>query len=407
MSQKRVRDLNEDLAEIGLAGGIDLSLAGLVIEGKKKSEGYHKDEKAHKGDEEEAHCGGEDDEKNEEVRAGQYFVVVDTKKSQMIGGLYQGTKKADAAAAKMEKKGMSVQVMDAMYFNPARKLLKAKGMIGEDEVSEESYVDLIAEEVYNDIRSQIEDEDIDYDVDQFESDLLDAITGIVEMNLSGLDEDEMTEGFLNEQVRKIIKSVRGKLQVVKQKLKSRADRMMDKMKRRKNRGKNRASQKKYRRGSTFKKSKKRRSRQMSRASGSVKRIMKQRRESEDRMSDLMGLLESNGRGPRGMTDVERELEEAYCRVFEIADTLASFFEENGEEDDLHIAESLTDMIQKLDEDVDSLSEGEIDIASSLRKLQVYGKMVLESVNVFNEYSLVEMAHKDDEDDDDDEEEDYE
>jgi DNA-binding MarR family transcriptional regulator len=70
----------------------------------------------------------------EEVRPGQYFVIVDTS---IPGGklvnreLYRGTKEADKIAAKLMKKGRKVQVIDAAWFKPARAIMKAQGMVGE------------------------------------------------------------------------------------------------------------------------------------------------------------------------------------------------------------------------------------------------------------------------------------
>jgi hypothetical protein len=71
---------------------------------------------------------------DEAVRPGQYFVVVDVS---VPGGrmvskqIFRGVKKADDLAAKYHKKGRNVQVLDAMWYEPARAKLKAAGMAGE------------------------------------------------------------------------------------------------------------------------------------------------------------------------------------------------------------------------------------------------------------------------------------
>jgi hypothetical protein len=68
-----------------------------------------------------------------EVRAGQYFVIVDTSVpgGKMVGRkLYHGTNEADAEAEKLHRKGREVQVIDAVWYDPARRILKAQGMLG-------------------------------------------------------------------------------------------------------------------------------------------------------------------------------------------------------------------------------------------------------------------------------------
>jgi len=81
----------------------------------------------------------EDVDLDEEVRAGQYFVIVDIS---VPGGklvrreLYRSVKGADKVAAKLNKQGRNVQVLDAMWYEPARAIMKAQGMIGEDITNE-------------------------------------------------------------------------------------------------------------------------------------------------------------------------------------------------------------------------------------------------------------------------------
>lgn len=67
----------------------------------------------------------------EEVKAGQYFVVVDVSVAggKMIGGLHHGVNSADKEAAKHQKNGKNVQVIDAKWYGPASDLMKANGML--------------------------------------------------------------------------------------------------------------------------------------------------------------------------------------------------------------------------------------------------------------------------------------
>lgn len=71
-----------------------------------------------------------DESIDEEVRPGQYFVLVDVGVAggKMIGGLHHGAKSADKAAEKARKSGKNVQVLDAKWYGPAAELMKAKGM---------------------------------------------------------------------------------------------------------------------------------------------------------------------------------------------------------------------------------------------------------------------------------------
>ena len=70
---------------------------------------------------------------DEEVRAGQYFVLVDIS---MPGGklasrkLYRGTKEIDKVAEKMNASGHNIQVIDAKWFKPSYDIMYAQGMVG-------------------------------------------------------------------------------------------------------------------------------------------------------------------------------------------------------------------------------------------------------------------------------------
>jgi len=117
---------------------------GLGLDDKKKrkkptdlksveAEKAKKDKKAAKAAPEDPEEG---DGVEEEVRPGTYFVLVDVS---VAGGkmvqqkLFHGAKAADAAAEKYHKAGRRVQVLDALWYEPARAMLKAGGMIGESD----------------------------------------------------------------------------------------------------------------------------------------------------------------------------------------------------------------------------------------------------------------------------------
>jgi len=70
----------------------------------------------------------------EAVKPGTYFAVVDidVPGGKLLEGPYKGVKKADQAAEKYRPK-KNVQIIDALWYNPARAKLKAAGMV-EDEI---------------------------------------------------------------------------------------------------------------------------------------------------------------------------------------------------------------------------------------------------------------------------------
>jgi hypothetical protein len=67
-----------------------------------------------------------------EVRAGQYFVLVDTTRpggELVTNELYRGSAAADKALEALHHPHKSrVQVIDAVYYGPAEKLLRTHGM---------------------------------------------------------------------------------------------------------------------------------------------------------------------------------------------------------------------------------------------------------------------------------------
>jgi Zn finger protein HypA/HybF involved in hydrogenase expression len=71
---------------------------------------------------------------DEDVRPGQMFVVVDVsvRGGKMIGEIYTGAARADAAASKLKARGQNVQVIDALWYEPARQKLIKSGLVGED-----------------------------------------------------------------------------------------------------------------------------------------------------------------------------------------------------------------------------------------------------------------------------------
>jgi len=73
-------------------------------------------------------------EMSEAVKAGTFFVVVDVDKpgGKMVSGtIHHGAKKADVEAARYRDKGRNVQVIDALWYGPAKDQLIAAGIIGE------------------------------------------------------------------------------------------------------------------------------------------------------------------------------------------------------------------------------------------------------------------------------------
>jgi len=85
------------------------------------------------GANESSHIGSFETMLVEELRPGSQFVVVDISVpgGKMIGDIIVGVKKADAKADKLRAKGNKVQVIDALWYAPARAKLKAAGLIGE------------------------------------------------------------------------------------------------------------------------------------------------------------------------------------------------------------------------------------------------------------------------------------
>jgi hypothetical protein len=70
---------------------------------------------------------------SETLRPGKMFVVVDTSVpgGRMIGEIITGVQKADKLAAKYAAKGDRVQVIDALWYGPAREKLVASGVLPE------------------------------------------------------------------------------------------------------------------------------------------------------------------------------------------------------------------------------------------------------------------------------------
>lgn len=93
------------------------------------------------GYKEDSDNGGEENI-NEAVRAGEYFVIVDVS---VAGGklvdrrLYHGAVEADKKASKLREKGGNVQVIDAKWYAPAADLLKKLGMSEGVDLSEGKY----------------------------------------------------------------------------------------------------------------------------------------------------------------------------------------------------------------------------------------------------------------------------
>ena len=70
---------------------------------------------------------------DEEVRPGQYFVLVDTSvpgDKLVSNKLYHGVKGAEAAWKKLTASGRKVQIIDAKWFKPSYDILYAQGMVG-------------------------------------------------------------------------------------------------------------------------------------------------------------------------------------------------------------------------------------------------------------------------------------
>jgi hypothetical protein len=73
----------------------------------------------------------------EAVRPGEYFVIVDISVpgGKMVKGkLYHGAKDADIEAGKLNKAGRNVQVIDAKWYQPAAKLMRALGMSEDNDI---------------------------------------------------------------------------------------------------------------------------------------------------------------------------------------------------------------------------------------------------------------------------------
>lgn len=276
-----------------------------------------------------------------------------------------------------------------------------------EESDADATVDRIVQEVFDLIRPQVEDEEIDYDEDEFDEDLKQSIRGLALQDVSAVEEEEglSEEEIVEARVRRIAKLVGGRLKMVRQKLRSKADRRKDKMKRRRKKGKIRQQQRKYRRSPKFKRYQRRVKKARARATGRVKKHLQN--ESNSAVSRILSLLsEADASGEQAsMTPIESELDEAYGRLWRIADTLASFFEDLAEEEDFEISTAMTEMVRIMESDIDSLVEsGAGDLHARLERLQKYGKAVFEALDEFEKYSVEEAD--DDDDDHDDDHDDY-
>jgi hypothetical protein len=317
MNQNRLRDLNEDLARLGLPDGIDMKLAGL----RESEEGPK--------------------------------------------GTFSARTKVEARAESKKDNAVAMR---------------------------------IAERAYNVIRGSIEESEIDYDVDQFEHDLAKALLALAERAVEeGEDEAEITDQIIAEAFKKIRSLAPGGPKMKKIKVLRGSEMLMARRERKMNRAARKKSQKKWARSAAGKKYKVRlaRANKKARASGKM--------ESHAAASMLALLGESD---EASLSAVGRELDEAYFRVFSTAAALSDFFEEHGEQGDGQISDALCTMIESMDGDVSSLVEGDGgDLAGRLKRLQTWGKIVSEAIEVFETYSMDdEDEYDDDEDEDEDEDE---
>lgn len=86
----------------------------------------------------------------ETVKAGTFFVVVDVSVAggrMIVDKIFKGAKAADAAAEKYRSQGRNVQVIDALWYEPARKKLQASGVVPANEDLDALFAEAADEEM--------------------------------------------------------------------------------------------------------------------------------------------------------------------------------------------------------------------------------------------------------------------
>lgn len=280
--------------------------------------------------------------------------------------------------------------------------------------------------VYMHVRPQIDESLIDYDVDQFESDLISAIATMIEAKADSLDEDELDMNAVSVDVSEAVADLYNELAGASDEEEAVDENQARAKSKQGPRGKTiqgvgrnirigaKGRQVKVRGAADVMQSrkgamkrtasvlaKKRRVGRMKRNTGAYKATarksaVKHRMYASEAAIELAGLLEL-AEGTQTTTEpivdpIRAALAEAFDRVEIVAAMLGDFFESNGTDEDVEIAGVLDVMIESVDglsESVLDLSEAEFDLKGSMERLQAFSKVIARAEEEYAQYELAD------------------
>jgi hypothetical protein len=229
-------------------------------------------------------------------------------------------------------------------------------------------IDESVDSLYKEIRAEVHESQIDYDKNEFETDLRAAIKERLEAELS--------KGTSLEEAFKVIrKLVGGSLKRARIQKLTGGEKLAARQARRKNRASIRISAKRYRRKSTTKRREK-------------KRATLKSRMGESKADELRGLLSESQVEAAGLSDAHEDVLEAYERIGRIAALLGDFFESFGDDNDTEIAKVMDEMIEGIEAREATMLEGKVsDAASEIPRIQSLVKVLGRALETYGQYNL--------------------
>jgi hypothetical protein len=236
--------------------------------------------------------------------------------------------------------------------------------------SQRSSLSEAADALYTEIRNEVDEDLIDYDVNQFESDLRNQLKARLESTVA--------DGVPLEEAMKMIRRlVGGVLLRAKQRILTGGEKMKAKLGRLATRAKRKLMGKRYRRKATTK-----------RREGKRRKLKAKMGESV--AEELRGLLTESVQS--GLSDEHQSVIEAYERVSRVAALLGDFFEAFGSRGDEKIADVMDEAIEAAELRIEAIEAGKVNLESELPKVQGYVKMLGKTLEKYNSYDLVRSGN---------------